>query len=74
MTEYYEIKVKGILDPYWSAWFTGLKLSHMEGGITMLSGRLEDQCALYGLLARIRDLNLTLVSVTRVDAVSDSST
>ncbi|MDX1416669.1 MAG: hypothetical protein R3293_20885 [Candidatus Promineifilaceae bacterium] len=74
MMEYYEIRVKGILDLHWSDWFAGLNLTYMESEITTLSGRLEDQSALYGLLARIRDLNLTLVSVTRVDAVSKSNT
>jgi hypothetical protein len=65
MTEYYEIKIKGQLDPLWSEWFAGLKLTHLEGNETLLSGQLPDQAALYGLLERIRDLNITLISVTR---------
>ena len=64
MPEYYEIKIRGHLDPHWSDWFAGLKLTHLEGDETLLSGPLSDQGALHGLLERIRDLNLKLISVT----------
>lgn len=64
MPEHYEIKIKGHLDQRWSEWFAGLTLAHLQGDETLLSGTLPDQAALHGLLERIRDLNLTLISVT----------
>ncbi len=64
MPEYYEIKIKGYLDQSWSERFAGMRLTHLEGDITLLSGIMTDQAALHGLLERIRDLNLTLISVT----------
>jgi len=67
MQEYYEIKIKGHLDQRWSDWFADLKLTHLEGDVTLLSGPLPDQAAIHGLLERIRDLNLTLISVNRGD-------
>jgi hypothetical protein len=63
MPEYYEIKIRGHLDQRWSEWFEGLQLTHLAENETLLSGSLPDQAALHGLLERIRDLNLTLISL-----------
>jgi hypothetical protein len=64
MPEYYEIKIKGHLDQHWSESFADLQFTYLEGDVTLLSGSLPDQAALHGLLERIRDLNLTLLSFT----------
>ncbi len=61
----YEIRIAGNLAPGWSEWFNGFALSHTTSGETVLRGRVIDQSALYGLLARIRDLDLILVEVSR---------
>ena len=66
----YRIKVKGILDPEWSLWFERMAIS-TEGGDTILNGPVADQAALHGLLIRIRDLNLTLLSVERIKSVQE---
>ena len=73
MPEYYEIKIEGFLDPGWSNWFAGLKLTHLQGNVTLLSGCLPDQAALHGLLERIRDLNLKLISMTSDNSSSECS-
>jgi hypothetical protein len=64
--EYYEIRINGHLAPSWSEAFDGMQLTQTRGGETLITGRVADQAALHGLLARIRDLNLALISVTRV--------
>ena len=61
----YEIRVRGIIGPQWSAWFDDLEIVPLEKGETLLTGPVSDQAALHGILARIRDLNLPLISVTR---------
>lgn len=61
----YEIRVKGILDSRWAAWFDGLQVTS-EGEETVISGWLADQPALHGLLAKVRDLGLCLISVRRL--------
>jgi hypothetical protein len=62
----YEIRVKGHLDRRWSDWFDGLEITNMENGEAVLSGDIVDQAALHGVLAKVRDLNLPLISVTSV--------
>ena len=63
MPQYYEIRIQGHLDPHWSERLAGMKLTHLEANETLFSGALPDQAALHGLLERIRDLNITLISV-----------
>ncbi len=60
----YEIRVQGHLGKGWSNWFEELTIHHTESGETILLGSVADQAALYGLLMRIRDLGLTLLSVS----------
>jgi hypothetical protein len=62
---HYRIKLKGCLDNKWSDWFEQMAISS-EGQETVLAGPVADQAALHGLLIRIRDLNLTLLSVERI--------
>jgi hypothetical protein len=62
----YKIRVKGHLDPCWSEWFDGLRLTNEPNGEALLSGYIVDQAALHGVLAKVRDLNLQLISVTSV--------
>jgi hypothetical protein len=64
----YEIRVKAHLDPRWSEWFHGLQITNEPNGETLLWGYIPDQAALHGVLARVRDLNLQLISVTGVDS------
>jgi len=69
----YEIKIKGILDKHWNQWFEGMTLKrvkNVESGqeCTLITGLIADQPALHGLLAKIRDLNLILVSVQRINS------
>ena len=66
----YTIRVKGHLDLYWADWFDGLTISHQESGETLLTGPVVDQAALFGLLLKIRDLNLPLLAVTHLDPES----
>lgn len=62
----YEIRIKEQIGEKWLAWFDEFAITHAERGETLLTGAITDQAALHGLLARIRDLNLTLISVNKI--------
>lgn len=59
----YEIRLKGHLDADWAEWLGGMSLTHASDGTTVLAGPVADQAALHGLLQRLRDLGVTLISV-----------
>lgn len=69
----YEIRLMGHLDARWATWFDGLTVRHESDGTTAISGTVADQAALHGLLQRVRDLGLPLVSVTKADTDPASS-
>jgi len=76
--EVYEIKIKGILEDHWKQWFEGMTLKHAENGedgqnCTLITGLIADQPALHGLLAKIRDLNLTLISVRKIPSLGSDN-
>ncbi len=62
-----EIRVKGCLDEHWSEWFDGFRVSYTEKKETILKGEAQDQTALYGLIAKLRDLGLSLVAVNLIE-------
>ena len=62
----YQIRIKGHLDSQWTDWFEGLTITQEEGGDTLLTGPVVDQAALHGLLKKVRDLGMTLLSVNRI--------
>lgn len=64
----YQIRVKGLLDPCRSEWFDGMTVTPQNSGETLLTGPVRDQAALHGLLVKVRDMGLPLLSVERVDA------
>ncbi|UCH59116.1 MAG: hypothetical protein JSV61_12980 [Anaerolineales bacterium] len=68
----YEIQVMGQLDERWSSWFNGMQVVVQENGISLIYGQLADQAALHGVLTKIRDLNLTLLSVRLIFQVPGS--
>ncbi len=60
----YQIRIKGHLDPRWTEWFGGLTITLEDNGDTLLTGPVVDQAALHGLLRKVRDLGMPLISVT----------
>lgn len=67
-----EIRIQECIDEHWSEWFEGFEITHTTDGETVLIGSVPDQAALYGMIAKLRDLGLPLQSVNRLE--SDSST
>jgi len=65
---HYEIRVQGRLSTRWSAWFDGLALTTVDDGTTVIHGEVLDQAALHGLLQKLRDVGLPLLSLTRTDS------
>lgn len=65
--EIYEIRIDGIIGSEWSDWFDEMSVRPAPSGETIITGRVRDQAALRGVLARIGDLNLKLISVNRID-------
>ena len=63
----YEIKVEGLVDDLWAEWFNGMTITYVNNVETILVGELQDQSALHGVLERIRDLGLNLISVRRIE-------
>jgi len=70
----YEIRVEGHLGDRWEAWFDGLRLVAEEGGTTVIVGPVADQAALHGLLQKLRDLGIPLVSLTQVSPIATTTT
>jgi len=67
MNHSYEIRIKGQLDLSCAAWFDQLTITHEDNGDTVLAGDLPDQAALHGVLRKVRDLGITLISVNPVE-------
>jgi hypothetical protein len=66
----YQIRLKGHLGPQWTDWFEGLTITLQKDGDTLLTGPLVDQAALHGLLKKIRDLGMPLLSVNRIEPIN----
>lgn len=71
---WYQIKVKGRLDPHWSTWLGGLEIGYDNQGHTLLSGLIPDQAALFGILLRLRDLGVALVGLICFEDGGESQT
>jgi hypothetical protein len=64
----YEIRVSGHLEAHWQAWFDGLSVTTADDGTTVLRGAIVDQAALHGLLHKLRDIGVPLISLTQLDS------
>jgi hypothetical protein len=70
---WYEVRLEGRLDERWSSWFDGMTVDLDADGVTVVRGHVVDQAALHGLLARLRDIGLPLISVARVEPDPDEA-
>jgi hypothetical protein len=69
----YALRIDGHLDQHWSTWFDGFTITHEDDGTTTLSGVVTDQSELHGLLAKVRDLGVSLISLTPSEVADDDS-
>lgn len=67
----YEIRVENGIDRHWSSWFDGMRITPEPDGVTLIEGRVTDQAALHGVLTRVCNLGLILVSVRRIEPEED---
>ena len=67
----YEIRIEGHLGTRWAAWFDGLSVTNEDDGTTVLRGSVVDQAALHGLLQRLRDIGIPLISLTPIEGLTD---
>ncbi len=63
----YEIRLEGYLDQRWAEWLSGMNLAYSPDGVTILTGRLPDQAALHGVIGKILDIGIPLISIQRMD-------
>ena len=68
-----EIKIQGHLDPTWADWLDGFTITHTENNETILTGTVDDQAALYGIMAKLRDLGVKLISASFSDPDAEES-
>ena len=71
--DWYEIHLRGRLDQRWATWFDGMTVDALDDGTTVLRGQVADQAALHGLLSRLRDLGLPLLSVVQLTRADDAA-
>jgi hypothetical protein len=74
MSEQYEIRIRGLLDPDWVEWFDGMIIKYRGGDETVMRGRVRDQAALFGMLTKLRSLGLELVQVRRIPPKGNKKT
>ena len=68
----YKIRIQGHLEPRWASWFEDLSITRLDSGETLLTGPVVDQAALHGLLKKVRDLGLPLLSVIQLDSTAQN--